>query len=179
MTAEDVASRAYVSRATYNRIERGDPTVQLGLYASVAFILEQNIGDLLTFDPELIAADSLIPKRSRRLGQERAAPKGFKSIEDWCTYMSTAITSRGRGEVTSEQLLTIWQAQSGRCAVTSLPLDVTNANIRRPSVDRIDSSLGYIPSNLQIVMLALNYMKNDSAQEDITALLSDIRSVKR
>ena len=39
LTAQMVAERAGLSRATYQRIERGDPTVAMGGYAMVVFVL--------------------------------------------------------------------------------------------------------------------------------------------
>lgn len=36
---ELLAERAFVSRATLRRVERGDPTVGMGIYATVLFVL--------------------------------------------------------------------------------------------------------------------------------------------
>lgn len=43
-----MAQRAAISRTTLNKVERGDPGVQLGIYATVLFILglSQRIGDV-------------------------------------------------------------------------------------------------------------------------------------
>ncbi len=47
-----VAERAFVGRNTISRIERGDPGVALGIYATVLFVLglSERIGDLA--DPQ-------------------------------------------------------------------------------------------------------------------------------
>jgi transcriptional regulator with XRE-family HTH domain len=68
ITASLMAERAMISRNTLSRVEKGDPGVALGTYASVLFVL----GLANRFD-ELLADDSvtqdrmmqLIPKRAR------------------------------------------------------------------------------------------------------------------
>lgn len=39
LTTAIVADRAFVSRNTITRVERGDPTVSIGIYATVLFVL--------------------------------------------------------------------------------------------------------------------------------------------
>jgi transcriptional regulator with XRE-family HTH domain len=39
LTAAMVAERAGISKSTYLRVEKGDPTVMLGIYAMVLFVL--------------------------------------------------------------------------------------------------------------------------------------------
>lgn len=43
-----VAERASIGRSTLNRVEKGDPTVALGIYATVLFVLGlvDRVGDL-------------------------------------------------------------------------------------------------------------------------------------
>ncbi|HLN22445.1 MAG TPA: helix-turn-helix domain-containing protein [Patescibacteria group bacterium] len=65
---EVVATRAFVSRGTLARVEKGDPAVSFGIYASVmqALGLIGPLGDVLADDPvgaEL--ADEQLPKRVR------------------------------------------------------------------------------------------------------------------
>jgi len=56
-----------------------------------------------------------------------------------------------------------WQQQKGRCPYTGWVLKLPKANERLPktpdraSLDRIDSSLGYTPNNIQFVSLAIQY----------------------
>ena len=65
-----MAERAFISRATLNRLEKGAPEVSLGIYATVLFVLglESRLADLadLRFDPVGQAlADETLPKRIR------------------------------------------------------------------------------------------------------------------
>jgi hypothetical protein len=65
-----VSDRAFVSRSTLARVERGDSGVSIGIYASVLFVLglADRIGDLA--DPRtdvvgLALEDERLPKRVR------------------------------------------------------------------------------------------------------------------
>jgi transcriptional regulator with XRE-family HTH domain len=65
-----VAERAFVSRSTLARVERGDPGVSMGVYASVLFVLglADRVGDLA--DPRtdavgLALEDEQLPQRVR------------------------------------------------------------------------------------------------------------------
>ena len=71
-----MAERALMSRMTLNKIEKGDPGVGLGMYATVLFVLgmTERLSDLA--DPRydatgLSLADDLLPQRIRR----RASPR--------------------------------------------------------------------------------------------------------
>lgn len=59
--------------------------------------------------------------------------------------------------------------QKKRCAVTGMEFEFVSdpRSPWRPSLDRIDSSLGYTPSNTQVVILMLNYCKNDASMEEV------------
>lgn len=56
----------------------------------------------------------------------------------------------------------LWAEQNGRCALSNIPMQLgSNGNITtQASIDRIDSSIGYIKGNVQFVVCALNYAKS-------------------
>jgi len=63
-----MAERASISRTTLNKVEKGDPSVALGIYASVLFVLgmEKRLGDLadIKFDETgLMLDEENLPKR--------------------------------------------------------------------------------------------------------------------
>ena len=68
ITSALLASRAFVNRKSLARVERGDPGVSMGIYASVLFALglADRLGTLLDTDHvgQALADDSL-PKRVR------------------------------------------------------------------------------------------------------------------
>ena len=64
------AEPASIGRSTLNRVEKGDPTVAVGIYATVLFVLglENRVGDLAdarndATGPQL--EEDLLPKRIR------------------------------------------------------------------------------------------------------------------
>lgn len=67
--------------------------------------------------------------------------------------------------LTEEQVLGLYRTCKGKCSVTMTPLSLaeTDALGRRPfapSIDRIDSSIGYTAENCRIVCLAANIAMN-------------------
>ena len=58
-----------------------------------------------------------------------------------------------------------------RCPYLGVPLDLYRVRNQRnrygPSVDRIDSSKGYTPDNIEVVSLQANKMKNDSTLDEL------------
>lgn len=66
-----MAERALVGRNTITRLERGDPGVSIGVYATVLFVLGMSDRLAMLIDPStdavgLAQADALAPKRPRR-----------------------------------------------------------------------------------------------------------------
>lgn len=76
MTVATLAERAFVGRNTITRVERGDPGVALGIYATVLFVLglAERVGDLadpLTDQVGLTLAEEQLPKRVRPKAEAR------------------------------------------------------------------------------------------------------------
>ena len=68
-----MAERALISRTTLNKVEKGDPNVSLGIYATVLFVLglTDRVGDLADPRYDTVGqdlADELLPKRIRARG---------------------------------------------------------------------------------------------------------------
>ena len=66
-----------------------------------------------------------------------------------------------------EEIAALLEQQRYRCALTSFEFttDCPNQHLL-PSLDRKDSSLGYVPGNLQIVTRAANFFKSASDEAD-------------
>ena len=65
-----VADRAFISRSTLGKVERGDPTVAMGIYATVLFVLglAERLKDLVALpnDPTgMMLEEESLPKRVR------------------------------------------------------------------------------------------------------------------
>lgn len=79
ITTTTMAERAFVTRMTLRKVERGDPGVSLGIYATVLFVLglTQRLADLA--DPHsdevgLQLEEERLPKRIRHAGTRRKKP---------------------------------------------------------------------------------------------------------
>lgn len=65
--------------------------------------------------------------------------------------------------------------EGGKCALTGLPLSYDRPKYARrspwsPSLDRIDSNLGYTRDNVQIVCTAVNTLKSAATLNDLLLL---------
>jgi hypothetical protein len=70
-----------------------------------------------------------------------------------------------------EDLLALYEAQGGLCAITLIPMTTGIREGRKRtnvSIDRIDSSKGYSLDNIQLVCTIVNLMKLDMTQTEFT-----------
>jgi transcriptional regulator with XRE-family HTH domain len=79
-----MAERASISRTTLNKIEKGDPGVALGNYASVLFVLgmAERLGDLADVKTDAVGLgldEERLPKRIRRPRQSTSGGKSPRS----------------------------------------------------------------------------------------------------
>ena len=97
--------------------------------------------------------------------------------------LSQAIRARDKevGEdVDEDYLLEVWNEQQGRCPYSGQELILKphrNRGIRIPnqaSVDRIDSSLGYIRGNIEFVSLIANMAKNVWSKNDVIEFCKEV-----
>ena len=69
-------------------------------------------------------------------------------------------------DLSVEYLDDLWERQGGKCAYTGEPLNFGRSKINgNASLDRIDSSLGYIEGNVQFVHKDVNIMKWDLSEQ--------------
>ena len=87
--------------------------------------------------------------------------------------------------ITIEDLKNQWNKQEGRCLFSGWLLDNPKDgdwdredvvfHSKRASLDRIDSTKGYTPSNIQFVSLMANLAKNDFSNDDLTEFRNAVR----
>ena len=74
-----------------------------------------------------------------------------------------------------EYLDLLWEAQNGRCAYTGEKLDFGRSKISgTASLDRIDSSMGYVEGNVQFVHKDVNIMKWNLSEERFIEICNKI-----
>jgi hypothetical protein len=95
-------------------------------------------------------------------------------------YLRNIMRRHHKWDVTLEYLKQIWDEQEGICPYTKIKLVLNthshrNTDIRfTASLDRINSSIGYIKGNVQFVSMAINYMKSSMSHSDTTEFLQII-----
>lgn len=75
----------------------------------------------------------------------------------------------------------IWDNQNGICIYSKVILLVPqyknkNNSIYTASLDRIDSTIGYVKGNVQFISIAMNYMKGNLTHNDTIKLINIIKS---
>lgn len=79
-------------------------------------------------------------------------------------------------DLTLDEAVAVWESQKSICAATGVKLDRNNPNpLLRPSLDRINSDIGYTYKNIRFVCRAYNHLKVDfteyEAKNALTAML--------
>lgn len=89
---------------------------------------------------------------------------------------------RHKNELDVEYLKLLWETQNGVCPYTGLKmlLPQTSADRisspKKASLDRIDSSKGYVKGNVEFVCMAINLAKNKFTKQDTISFISEIKS---
>lgn len=101
-------------------------------------------------------------------------------------YHYRSILSRNKiVDVTIEDLLEQWELQNGKCFYTNIELVLsTYSKIKKDpiysaSLDRVDSSKGYVKGNIRWVSRSINYMKNDMSDDKVFELFDIIQNIKK
>lgn len=104
----------------------------------------------------------------------------FKHIINSCKY---GRKNRGDGmNIDEKYLKELWEKQHGICSYTGikmiLPENIdmqrNTHSLKKISLDRIDSSKGYIKGNLEFVCMAINRAKNSNSKEELISFLKEV-----
>lgn len=112
-----------------------------------------------------------IIEQSRVYQQSGGTPRSFVTR---CLNSARQKTLRkGRlFTVTPEHILALREKQNNKCAYLGTEMIWRpKSGIYKMSIDRIDSSKGYIPSNCQLVCDGINRLKSDATDKDFVYLL--------
>lgn len=93
------------------------------------------------------------------------------------------LARRGETDLTLQDLKTLWESQNGICPYTRIKMDLPSGSKpdkeglpARASLDRIDSSKGYVRGNVEFVCLSVNYAKNGFSKEQMQDFIRQIRN---
>jgi len=110
--------------------------------------------------------------------------RGYKEISAHHFY-SIKYSAKNRNlpfRMTIEQCWKLFIQQKERCALTGLKLNFQSCYEKRDgtaSLDRIDSSKGYIEDNVQWIHKDVNYMKQDFTEEKLREYCKLITNYKK
>lgn len=108
------------------------------------------------------------------------AYKRTKTVRSYLSYLRSKAIQRNKECISVDALETLWFAQQGKCALTGweLTMELGKGNIpTNCSLDRIDSSKGYEPGNVQLVCRAANIAKNTLSVSDFLNLCKAVVEV--
>ena len=107
----------------------------------------------------------------------------FFVAQELSRFEAKLLDARNRAEAAALELARRerFMAQRGRCFYTGIRFEVTSElrGMRRPSIDRRDSSKGYTRENVVLCLIAVNYAKNAWPEGEFLRLLDDIRTHSR
>lgn len=116
----------------------------------------------------------------------------FKEYKHHFDYLlkktrQSALNRKIEHSITIDDVERIWKRSQGMCEVTSVPLTYEfDGDLPRgffpwgPSIDRVDSQIGYTPDNIRMVCLAANVAMNKWGEDVLrTMMLHMVRRNKR
>lgn len=96
-----------------------------------------------------------------------------------CRWFHGAARREIAFQISIEEIEEIWQKQSGKCALTGIPLTHTTSDPAMASLDRIDSSGPYIAGNVQLVCAVVNRMKGCLPEAEFIRLCGIVAAHRR
>jgi hypothetical protein len=116
--------------------------------------------------------------KRKRLLRELKKKKELNLIDD-TEYNKTekSITQKTKFTINSRVLIKLWKKQQGLCNLTGIKMALNNDPVYGMSIDRINSSKGYINGNVQLLCLFINYGKREANNQDAIEMIEKIRNV--
>lgn len=81
-------------------------------------------------------------------------------------------------DLTSDDIWYLWMTQGGKCALTGVDLEHTQRNPNTLSLDRIDSSKGYVRGNIQLITTICNRSKGDMSLNQFISMCQQVISTR-
>ena len=95
-------------------------------------------------------------------------------------YLRSCLKRNKDCDLDLQYLADLWKKQEGKCIYTNFFLNLNTNSYKFPdvrytaSLDRIDSSIGYLKGNVQFVSISINYMKNTLTHQQTVEFLQQI-----
>jgi hypothetical protein len=129
----------------------------------------------------LYSEDNL--KHLKKLNVENSTRADKNKYTNFRYYLRYSVKKRQECTIDLDYLVNLWEKQGGKCPYTNIDLKLkrfdSKADFDNPfiqaSLDRIDSSKGYIPGNVEFVSLGINFMKNKFSKQSVLDFLELIK----
>lgn len=126
---------------------------------------------------EKIRKNNYERRRSRKSDPSQFGITEYAALK----YRAASKSRSGRTmefDLTPDYIQDLFNKSNGKCALTGIAFDMQlgkhrKRNPYRPSVDRIDSTKGYIQGNIQIVLSIVNTMRLDYSDDVITNVIKE------
>lgn len=100
---------------------------------------------------------------------------------------ASIVKHRTEIDIDEKYLKEIWDSQKGICPYTGIIMELMETSskhhrlksLKKASLDRIDSSKGYIKGNVEFVCMAINNAKNSFSKNEMLSFIEEIRITKK
>lgn len=107
-----------------------------------------------------------------------AEKKRHRTVDGWlsrcCQVARKGAKTRGIAwEIDQPHVFDLWARQDGRCAITGIQMAIGPFQLAAASLDRIDSTGGYVTGNVHLVCKWVNLAKSDASLAEFLSVLND------
>lgn len=98
--------------------------------------------------------------------------------KNWFKYLATKANARKRAgsvKLDEQHIRKLAQDQNNQCALTNQVMDI-NSKWWRPSLDRINSKIGYTLENIRLVAWIVNHTKGDLMDDEFIDMCKKVAS---
>lgn len=99
----------------------------------------------------------------------------IEEATDERTYQKSKSKPKRIITITEEEIIILWKLQNGLCAISGMEMLSIFKDPQTISIDRIDSNIGYISGNVQLVCQWVNFAKNSFSNAVIVNVLQKFK----
>ena len=112
--------------------------------------------------------------------------RGYSRKDEFSPYRYHLKNARNRGhecDLDLAYLMGLWEGQGGKCALSGIGMNLSESTAKKnrspieASLDRVDSTKGYLKGNVQFVCYFINLGKSIFSNEEVTSFLEKLKSV--
>lgn len=101
-------------------------------------------------------------------------------------FITKCKTRKKEYNIDVKYLKELWENQNGICPYTGIKMELsqttdskhTNNSLKKASLDRIDSTKGYVKGNVEFVCLFINFAKNGYSKTQVISFLKECNFTK-